>query len=124
MENIVSSLQSKRGTKPNAPTKNTEHEVIIKNNATFSRHACLASLVGLIMHLLGMGKVTIQAKDDHNLPSVAALADLVCSGSGTLAVANERRDITVDCAPTDSLAHEYLAFGTNAAEPAMERARY
>ena len=123
MAKIVSSLQRSKGTKPNTPTKKTEHETMIRNRATFSRHACFASLVGRIMHLLGIGNVTIQAKDAQIRPSTAADFDLVCSGSGTDAVARERLVMTVDCVPRDSLAQEYFALGTNAALPAMERAR-
>lgn len=96
---------------------------MIRNNATFSRQACLASLVGRIIHLLGMRKVTIHAKDAHNRPSTAADERRGISGSGTEAVANDRRVMTVDCVPRLSDAHEYLALGTNAAEPAILRAR-
>ena len=39
------------------------------NNATFSRHACLASFVGRMMHLLGIMNVIIQAKDAHMRPA-------------------------------------------------------
>ncbi len=96
---------------------------MIRNSATFSRHACLASLVGRMMHLLGIRKVTIHAKDAHSRPSKAADERRLTSGSGTEAVAKDRRVMTVDCVPRLSDAHEYLALGTKAAEPAMDRAR-
>ena len=96
---------------------------ISTNKATFSRQACLASFVGRIIHLLGIINVTIHAKLAHNRPSTAAVLDRTCSGSGTDAVANDRRVITVDCVPRLSDAHEYFALGTKAAEPAILRAR-
>mmetsp|Transcript_692 Transcript_692/g.1675 ORF Transcript_692/g.1675 Transcript_692/m.1675 type:complete len:144 (-) Transcript_692:592-1023(-) len=123
MLKTVSSLHSKRGTKPNTPTKKIEHEAMIKKSATFSRHACLASFVGLMMHLLGIGNVMIHAKELQRRPSTAALLLRWNSGSGTDAVARERLVMTVDWVPRDSLAHEYLALGTKAADPAMDLAR-
>ena len=75
------------------------------------------------MHLLGIIKVIIHAKDAHIRPSTAAEVRRVCSGSGTDAVASDRRVMTVDCVPSDSDAQEYFALGTSAALPAMDRAR-
>ena len=120
MEKTVSSLHSKSGTKPNTPTKKTEHETMMMNRATFSRQACLASFVGFMMHLLGIGNVINHANEAHNLPSTSLLC--LCSfGSGTDADARDRRVKTVDCVPSDSLAQENLALGMSAADPAMDR---
>mmetsp|Transcript_19215 Transcript_19215/g.46143 ORF Transcript_19215/g.46143 Transcript_19215/m.46143 type:complete len:223 (+) Transcript_19215:849-1517(+) len=49
--NTVSSLQSSNGTNPNTPTKKTEQLTMMQNSATFSRHACLASLLAALAAL-------------------------------------------------------------------------
>lgn len=120
---MVSSLQRSNGTKPKTPTKKTEQLTMMTNSATFSRHACLASFVGRMMHLLGIINVTIHAKEAHIRPSTAAVGRRCISGSGIDAVVSDRRVITVDCVPRLSEAQEYLALGTSAALPAMDRAR-
>ena len=126
MEKMVSSLQRRRGTKPNTPTKKTEHETIIRKRATFSRHACLASLVGRITHMLGIAKVMIQAKDAHSRPSTAFPPSFSWRGWRTALEEERERPFDsmvcmVDWVPTDSEAQLNFAWGMIALLLARER---
>jgi len=67
-------------------------------------------------------KVHIHERDAHIRPECPAPV-LFSSGSGTEVVARDLRVNTVDCVPSDSLAQEYFALGTNCADPAIDLAR-
>ena len=55
------------GTKPNAPTKNTDAMKTQKHMATFSLQACFASASSFLMHELGMRQVTHLLKLYHHM---------------------------------------------------------